>query len=118
MTDEEGTQNLFSYGTLQDEEVQRSVFGRRLIGQPDALVGYTLALIEIADQHFASASGISQHRNLRATANPSDLVQGTVFTVTTKELEQTDNYEPSDYRRIGAQLQSGRRAWVYLSDEP
>jgi len=116
MAIEEAAQNLFSYGTLQDEEVQLSVFGRRLNGQLDALVGYRLELIEIRDQEFAAASS-SQHRNLRATHNPADLVPGTVFTVTMEELRRSDDYEPSDYKRVRAQLQSGGRAWVYLNGE-
>ena len=39
----EDTRNIlhFSYGTLQLESVQRSSFGRRLDGQPDAMPGYT-----------------------------------------------------------------------------
>ena len=117
MTEEEAAQNLFSYGTLQDEKVQLSVFGRRLNGKLDALVGYTPELIEIRDQEFAAASGASQHRNLRATHDPADLVPGTVFTVTMEELRRSDDYEPSEYKRVNAQLQSGARAWVYLSSE-
>ncbi|MDE4940393.1 gamma-glutamylcyclotransferase, partial [Francisella tularensis subsp. holarctica] len=30
---------LFSYGTLQQEEVQLTVFGRKLVGQKDSLKG-------------------------------------------------------------------------------
>ena len=46
---------LFSYGTLQQEDVQLATFGRRLTGVSDALVGYrelvqiTLAEIRAAD---------------------------------------------------------------------
>jgi hypothetical protein len=31
---------LFSYGTLQQPDVQRATFGRLLRGEPDALVGF------------------------------------------------------------------------------
>ena len=31
---------LFSYGTLQHEEVQLSTFGRKLAGEKDLIVGY------------------------------------------------------------------------------
>jgi hypothetical protein len=31
---------LFSYGTLQEEKVQLSTFGRRLGGQRDELLGF------------------------------------------------------------------------------
>jgi hypothetical protein len=40
---------LFSYGTLQQDEVQLSSFGRLLEGQADAMVGYRQSLIEITD---------------------------------------------------------------------
>jgi len=33
------TERLFSYGTLQQENVQKQTFGRLLDGTPDALVG-------------------------------------------------------------------------------
>lgn len=38
---------LFSYGTLQQENVQMAVFGRLLHGQKDELVGFEQALIRI-----------------------------------------------------------------------
>jgi hypothetical protein len=34
---------LFSYGTLQQEEVQLAIFDRKLRGDQDELVGYDLA---------------------------------------------------------------------------
>jgi gamma-glutamylcyclotransferase (GGCT)/AIG2-like uncharacterized protein YtfP len=107
-------ENLFSYGTLQTEEVQLATFGRRLEGKPDSLVGYSLMMIQIRDQDFAAKSGATQ-RNVQFTGVSSDLVEGTVFTVTRKELEQADAYEPADYKRVLVQLRSGLSAWVYLN---
>ena len=40
---------LFSYGTLQKEEVQRATFGRPLQGRVDVLVGFELSLVKIED---------------------------------------------------------------------
>lgn len=111
---EEETENLFSYGTLQKEEVQFSTFGRRLEGRPDVLVGYRLRMIEIQDRDFVAASGTAQHRNLELTGLESDNVEGTVFKVTGKELERSDAYEPDGYKRVAVQLKSGLSAWVYL----
>ena len=37
---EDGTRLLFSYGTLQDKQVQLSLFGRKLIGRRAYLLGY------------------------------------------------------------------------------
>ena len=110
----EETERLFAYGTLQTEAVQLATFGRRLEGQPDELVGYRLAMVEIEDQDFVAASGSAQHRNLQFTSLASDFVEGTVFTVTREELEQADAYEPADYRRTLVQLRSGVKAWIYV----
>jgi hypothetical protein len=40
---------LFSYGTLRLPEVQRANYGRLLDGRPDALTGYKLRPVAIAD---------------------------------------------------------------------
>jgi gamma-glutamylcyclotransferase (GGCT)/AIG2-like uncharacterized protein YtfP len=107
------TERLFSYGTLQTESVQLSTFGRRLSGNRDALVGYRLRMIKIEDHDFVMTSGAEYHRNLEFTGNASDLVQGTVFSVTQDELEQADAYEPDGYKREKLRLRSGTEAWVY-----
>jgi gamma-glutamylcyclotransferase (GGCT)/AIG2-like uncharacterized protein YtfP len=110
----EHTDRLFSYGTLQTEPVQLSLFGRRLDGQPDALVGYCLVTIQVQDQSFVAHSGAMQ-RNLLHTGNVSDVVEGSVLMLTKVELERADAYEPAEYRRVKVQLRSGSDAWVYLS---
>lgn len=109
------TENLFTYGTLQLEEVQLATFGRRLEGQPDVLIGYRLAMITIEDEDFVAQSGTAEHRNLQFTGNAVDLVEGTVFSVTGKELEQVDAYEPEGYERVLVQSRSGSNVWVYLN---
>ena len=107
-------ENLFTYGTLQLEEVQLATFGRRLEGRPDALFGYRLVKITIEDEDFVAKSGTAEHRNLQFTGNASDFVEGTVFSVTMKELEESDAYEPEGYERVFVQLKSGTNAWIYL----
>ena len=113
--EEKETENLFSYGTLQTEAVQLATFGRRLEGRPDALVGYRLTMILIEDQDFVAVSGAAHHRNVQFTGVASDLVEGTVFTLSGKELAEADAYEPADYRRVRARLRSGASAWVYVN---
>ena len=110
-----GTERLFSYGTLQTESVQLSTFGRKLDGTPDALAGYRLQMIQITDPDFVIASGAEFHRNLEFTGNTSDIVEGTVLSVTQHELEQADAYEPDGYKRVQVKLRSGTEAWVYLN---
>jgi gamma-glutamylcyclotransferase (GGCT)/AIG2-like uncharacterized protein YtfP len=108
------THRLFSYGTLQTESVQLTTFGRKLTGSPDALAGYRLRMIQITDQEFVVTSGAEYHRTLEFTGNASDLVGGTVFSVTQQELEQADAYEPDGYKRQRVTLRSGTEAWVYF----
>jgi len=112
---EEETENLFSYGTLQDEAVQLSTFGRRLAGKPDVLVGYRLQMIQIKDQAFVAASGSEHHRTLLFTGSDSDLVAGTVLLLSGAELAQADEYEPAGYERMLVSLRSGISAWVYVN---
>lgn len=111
----EETENLFSYGTLREEDVQLSTFGRRLEGSPDALSGFRLVMIRIEDQDFVVKSGTADHRNIQFTGNASDFVEGFVFSVTKEELEESDAYEPAGYGRELVQLRSGLKAWVYLN---
>ena len=110
---EQKTENLFTYGTLQSEEVQLATFGRRLEGQPDVLLGYHLVMITIKDEDFVTKSGTAEHRNLEFTGDGSDFVEGTVFSVTQEELEKSDAYEPEGYERVLVQLKSGTNAWIY-----
>jgi gamma-glutamylcyclotransferase (GGCT)/AIG2-like uncharacterized protein YtfP len=99
-------EQLFTYGTLQLEEVQLDTFGRRLEGRPDVL---------IEDEGFVAKSGTAEHRNLQFTGNASDFVEGTVYSVTMEELEKSDAYEPEGYERVLVQLKSGTNAWIYLN---
>jgi len=116
MNASEQNELLFSYGTLQEEAVQLSTFGRRLQGAPDSLIGYRIQMIPIQDQHFIATTGDPHHRTLEFTGNKTDVVEGYVFAITKRELEQADAYEPKDYKRVQARLRSGVNAWTYLSD--
>ncbi len=106
---------LFSYGTLQQEQVQRSNFGRPLAGSPDTLAGYRTDWVQITDPDVIAASGSDRHPIVRPTGDPSDSVAGTLFTITPAELAAADTYEVDDYRRYEVELLSGNRAWVYLA---
>jgi hypothetical protein len=105
---------LFSYGTLQREDVQLSAFGRRLQGTPDALVGFEASSVPIADPRAAAAAGRTHHDNVTFTGGDSR-VSGTVYEVTDAELVAADEYErPAAYHRMLVRLASGRPAWVYI----
>ena len=106
---------LFSYGTLQDEKIQLSTFGRLLVGQRDELPRFEPALVKIDDPAVVAAIGKTHHPNVRFTGRDSTRVRGMVFDVTDAELVSSDAYETAYfYKRIAAVLASGRRAWVYV----
>jgi gamma-glutamylcyclotransferase (GGCT)/AIG2-like uncharacterized protein YtfP len=106
---------LFSYGTLQQENVQLSTFGRLLQGESDELPGFEQSLVRIDDPQVVATSGKTHHPNVRFNGRNDSRVSGTVFEITDAELAAADQYEqPSAYRRIAATLASGKRAWVYV----
>ncbi|UVM51549.1 gamma-glutamylcyclotransferase [Pseudomonas sp. B21-015] len=105
---------LFSYGTLQDQAVQLSTFGRRLNGRSDNLPGYKQNLVEITDPAVLAASGKTHHPIVQESADLSDEITGTVFQITAQELVAADEYEVADYKRVRVTLKSGTSAWVYV----
>lgn len=108
---------LFSYGTLQREDIQFSTLGRHLNGQKDQLVGYQPSLVAIADPVMAARLGKTHHNNVSATGNPASRAGGTVFDLTDAELAACDAYEALfDYRRVTATLASGTETWVYVHE--
>jgi hypothetical protein len=105
---------LFSYGTLQQEEVQLANYGRLLDGSTDFLPGYLLADVVIDNPEVVAISGKAVHSIARATGKSADGIAGTVFLLTDDELRATDGYEVDAYSRVEAVLKSGRTAWVYV----
>ena len=106
--------HLFSYGTLQQDDVQRSTFGRLLSGQADVLPGYSQDMVAIDDADVVATSGKTHHPIVKHSGAASDRVAGTVFEISDAELAQADRYEVAAYRRVAATLASGLAAWVYV----
>lgn len=105
---------LFSYGTLQQADVQLALFGRRLGGEADVLTGFVVGTLAIADEAVVALSGEDVHLALWP-GGPGDRVVGVALAVTDGELVAADAYETDDYRRITVTLESGREAFVYVA---
>ena len=105
---------LFSYGTLRQDEVQRATFGRLLSGEKDELVGFEQTLVEIDDPAVVATSGKTHHPIVRRNGRSESRVGGTVFEISDAELARADEYEVAAYKRVSAELASGKRAWVYV----
>lgn len=105
---------LFSYGTLQQDEVQLSTFNRLLKGEADILQGYLLKEIRITDEEVIAKSGKEFHPILVYSGNENDQVRGMVFDISLEELLNADKYEVNEYKRVEICLRSGIMAWVYV----
>jgi gamma-glutamylcyclotransferase (GGCT)/AIG2-like uncharacterized protein YtfP len=106
---------LFSYGTLQEADVQLATFGRLLDGCRDELPAFEASLIRIEDPQTAAAIGRTHHANVVPNGQSASRVSGTVFDVTDAELAAADEFErPASYGRLAVTLASGKTAWVYV----
>ncbi len=105
---------LFSYGTLQQDNVQLASFGRLLDGHDDAMPGFAQTMLEITDPEVIRTSGKRFHPVVAPSDDPADSVPGKVFSITAEELAAADRYEVADYKRISVRLASGKEAWFYV----
>jgi gamma-glutamylcyclotransferase (GGCT)/AIG2-like uncharacterized protein YtfP len=107
--------SIFSYGTLQQPDVQMSTFGRLLDGQKDQLVGFEQSLVKIEDPEEAAIIDRTHHANVVFNGDSNCRVTGTALEISDAELAAADKYEESaHYERISTTLASGREAWVYV----
>lgn len=106
---------LFSYGTLQQENVQLANFGRLLDGEPAILQGFIVGLVQISDQDVVLKSGKTHHPILQFTGNMNDEVAGTCFYITEQELAKADAYEVEEYTRIKTRTKESTSCWIYAS---
>jgi gamma-glutamylcyclotransferase (GGCT)/AIG2-like uncharacterized protein YtfP len=106
---------LFAYGTLQQENVQLSTFGRLLQGHRDELLGFEPSFVRIEAPQVVATSGQTHHANVTFNGRSDSRVRGTVFEITDAELAAADQYEQlAAYTRVAAMLASGKQAWVYV----
>jgi len=98
------TQQLFSYGSLQEKEVQLSIIERQLKGVSDTLQGY-----KKYDKKL-----IGKYPIIKKSSTLNDSVKGTLYQVSNLELYKIDIYESLAYSRIAVVLNSGVKAWVYI----
>ena len=91
-----------------------ATFGRLLDGKPDTLEEFVESPLLIEDEHVIAISGKSQHTIGRFTGRKSDILVGTVYSVSLDEILRADDYEVAPCERVSVVLRSGTRAWVYI----
>lgn len=100
------TQYLFTYGTLQEESVQKALFGRKLKGKRDLLIGFK----------FSEEKLMGQYPVIMNTGSMEHSVVGQLYNITNLELFKIDAYETQAYKRILVKLISGKYAWTYIEN--
>jgi gamma-glutamylcyclotransferase (GGCT)/AIG2-like uncharacterized protein YtfP len=106
---------IFSYGSLQQADVQLSTIGRPLAGERDELPGYEQTLVRIEDPQVVATIGKTHHANVTFNGNNASRVAGMAFEISDAELAGVDDYEIAFfYERVAVRLASGREAWVYV----
>jgi gamma-glutamylcyclotransferase (GGCT)/AIG2-like uncharacterized protein YtfP len=101
-------EKLFAYGSLQNEDLQKDLFGRIIEGTPETLIGYVVKEIQIEEEF-----GLVHYPIIVETHKPEDTINGIVYTISPQELRQTDLYEGLHYRRVEVHLESNQKAWAY-----
>ena len=97
------TEYLFSYGTLQDEKVQRQLFNRKLEGKEDKVKNYTLHNVVIEGKEYP-----------KAAFKENNSIEGVVYAISWAELAQADEYEGKEYQRIKIISEKGKECWMYV----
>ncbi len=95
--------NLFVYGTLRNNKVQKEVIGRVIKSIKDCLNGYKKSTIKIEGEYYSALIQSS-----------SSTLEGLVLSINAEELKKIDKYETNAYKRKRVVLGSGKKAWVYL----
>jgi gamma-glutamylcyclotransferase (GGCT)/AIG2-like uncharacterized protein YtfP len=98
------TTYLFSYGTLQESDVQQMIFTRALKGQRDSLKAHVISEERVG----------GLYPTIRESGELRDRVEGFVYIIREEELPLVDTYEGEAYIRKSVVLESGIKAWVYL----
>jgi gamma-glutamylcyclotransferase (GGCT)/AIG2-like uncharacterized protein YtfP len=101
-------EKLFAYGSLKEKEIQETIFGRTLHGVAETLMGYEVKEILIEEEF-----GMESYPIIAPTQNNEDTIDGIVYDLTLQELQLSDTYEGSHYKRVQVQLQSKEIAWAY-----
>ncbi|WKL50196.1 gamma-glutamylcyclotransferase family protein [Flavobacterium pectinovorum] len=104
-------EKLFSYGTLRSKEIQRQVFNRILTGSADQLLDHKLKSLQIEEEF-----GMADYVVVVPSTDPSDIIHGVVFDVSSAELAKADIFESNAYKRVHVKLKSGTEAWIYIEN--
>lgn len=93
-------ERLFTYGTLQDPDVQMRLIKRHVPMTPARVYG------------FARHTDLSPYP-VALPADADSFIDGLVMDVTREELAHITVYEGAGYNRIRVTLDNGEEAWIF-----
>lgn len=99
--------DVFIYGTIRSEDVQRELFGRTVHGQPDSVSGYKLLNNIVIDGE----------RYPYLSPEKNGIVYGVRIKLSTEELVALDVFEASEYTRKEIVTDGGHTAYAYFLDD-
>jgi acyl-CoA thioesterase-1 len=97
---------LFVYGTLLDEKIRHAVLGRPALLSPGKIKGFSMSSLTIDGTAYPA---------LVEDPSSNETIEGGYFEITDQELEKTDTYETSAYKRKQVVFDNGVRVWVYCT---
>ncbi|MDO6803594.1 gamma-glutamylcyclotransferase family protein [Wenyingzhuangia sp. 1_MG-2023] len=97
-------QKVFTYGTLQNKEIQMELFGRILTGKSDQLIGFKKEIIILGTNSYP----------ILKLGDETSIIDGICYEMTNEDLKICDIYEGKEYQRILITLASKQKAWVYI----
>lgn len=98
---------LFSYGTLQDPEVQKQLFDCELLPISATIKGYKV-------EYNLKIEGVIYPR---LSSDPNGTVTGSMYELNTEQLKIADAYETNAYHRASIKTNDGIVVQVYLKKE-
>ena len=95
---------LFAYGTLQDSDIQKQLFGKVLPFEEDIIIGYEVVHDLEIEGHFYP----------RLKEKYKEELKGRVYELTAEQLVLVDEYETDAYYRMKIKTIKNRIVEVYF----
>ncbi len=97
---------IFSYGTLCDPIIQKSVFDRTFdVDQDmDYISGWDIIRVKMYGDYY----------NVLIPGDSSSIIMGAIVNIPDELLELVDEYEGEEYKRISIKTMTGNDCQVYV----
>jgi len=97
---------IFSYGTLWDPIIQKSVFGRTfdVDNDMDFISGWDIIKVKMCGVYY----------NVMIVGDKSSVIMGAIVNIPDELIDLVDEYEGKEYKRISIKTMTGNDCQVYV----